>query len=562
MNVPVFKSEAQRQAYWKKQRMLELQLDEANDSKISKAYHDVDFGTVPAIRDTRSIKEIEQDTNLQRTLAKKNALTLMNNDGYEADKLLDLIGKPDYATFNRFAPDIIEKLRNQIGRMNAIEAMKEIGLHFAMQLDPYRRVPPSADQIDNLIMAIDSRFTRSNKLVNDILQRLEAYGFVVGSGPIPPDANIPMSAADVADAISMLEDNYDDEEALDTLEEKSVGITLESNASLLEEISTAAESKGAPDGEEIKRVLMGEPTDQPTGDEPDGGDGGPIGDPKDDEGDGNGDDDDEETIITRPSKQSLERLTNLQRQWRDVGSKITEISMANEADMSSYNDEKRSVILSVAALAEVIGKDPDPNFEGVGSRDAKYNIIVKFWNANSKKIGAKLEKDINTINKMGDRESTNQALLSGLEYRLNIFQHVEFDPFRQEPGKIKSYTAADYNPADLVENAKLYLTLFKKVTDEVGSPNVVITRGGRDSTELVPSASYLYFDFIALKSIAKDDNRRTAKNITLGGLKKQLSDPIYQQTADYIKNNILSEDGGEGKSGSGFRRKGRRGRRR
>jgi hypothetical protein len=564
MEIPNFKSEGQRQAYWKKQRMIELQLDEQNEQKLSKAYHDVDFGVIPAARDNRSIKEIEQDTTLQMINAKKNAMTLMNNDGAEADKLLEVIGKPKYALFNRFAFDIINKLRGQIGKIKAAEVAREVSIYIKSQLDPRRTIPPSADQITNLMTVINDRFDKSNATINDILQRLEAYGSVLAMGPAPSElpGDLP-TMEEIDDLIDELADTPETR-LTDMLNDKlaRMAITQEVLEELYQEMAgeVAGEMQGwtEPAEEETKDP---EPAPAPAppapNPQPDDDEGEPKGDPKDDEGDDNGDDDDEETIITRPSKKNLEQLIDLQKQWRNVGTMISEISMADESDMNSYASAKRSIILSVADLAEFIGKDPDPELKGIASLDAKYNIIVKFWNANSKKIGTKLEKAIMTINKMGNRESTNRQLLDNLEYRLKTFRYVEFDPFKPEPGKLKNYTAADYRPADLVENAKLYLTLFERVTDEVGSPNVVITRGGRDSTDSVPSASYLYFDFIALKSMAKDDDKRTAKNITLGGLKKQLSDPIYQQTADYIQTNILSEDGGEGKSGSGLRRRSR-----
>jgi hypothetical protein len=351
MNVPVFKSEAQRQAYWKKQRMLELQLDEANDSKISKAYHDVDFGTVPAIRDTRSIKEIEQDTNLQRTLAKKNALTLMNNDGYEADKLLDLIGKPDYATLNRFAPDIIEKLRNQIGRIDAIQAKEEIDLYITVQLDPYKRVPPSADPLNELIGAINSRFSKSNKMVRDILLKLEAYREVIGSGPIPPNVDISMSAADVDDSISVLDDNYDDEDVLASLVSNTAEITQESNTATLAEIEAfyAVLDVGYEefDYEDFKN-RVGEtkagPTDQPTGDEPEGDDGGPIGEPKDDENY----DDGAATVQTQPK--FIGDIGVIRNTYNKVGS-----FFASDIEAALPN-QMMTAKMNVKDLMEFIGK--------------------------------------------------------------------------------------------------------------------------------------------------------------------------------------------------------------
>jgi hypothetical protein len=342
MDIPEFKSEAQRQAYWKKQRRLELQMADSNDAKISKAYHDVDFGVIPAVKDNRSIKEIERDTSLQMNLAKKNALTLMADDGAEADKLLDLIGKPNYVIFNRFAVDIINQLRGQIGRIRAVEAYREIDLYIALQSDPFRRVPPSAEQIDNLIGAIESRFRTSNSIAFDILQRLEAFRTVIESGSIPPDAEISISASDVDDAMSVLTEEANDDDALSSIEEKSSGITEESNTALLNEIESAAGSKGTPAAEETK--------DQPTG-QPKGGDddyggifGEPTGEPKND------------TLGASSSRlYSKREIEGLQDDFNTIGNYyLDQLNMAEE-DIPA-RDPKR-ILIMMGQLLEAIGED-------------------------------------------------------------------------------------------------------------------------------------------------------------------------------------------------------------
>jgi hypothetical protein len=556
MEIPNFKSEGQRQAYWKKQRMIELQLDEQNEQKLSKAYHDVDFGVIPAARDNRSIKEIEQDTTLQMINAKKNAMTLMNNDGAEADKLLDHIGKRDYATFNRFAPDIIEKLRNQIGRISAIEAMKEIGLHFAMQLDPYRRVPPSADQIDNLIMTIDSRFTRSNTMVRDILQRLEAYAFVVGRGPIPPDVDIPMSAEDVEESISILDEIDNDEEALASLEEKSVGITLESNASLLEEISTAAESKGTPADEETKG-----------------------GDDENDENDENDDDDGE--YVTRKPRPKPDPEPELVPD--DDDDEVDEEEEANKiyANFRGNMDELRQRFGELGnyyrKVNDAIGSGEDPPL--LGSYNAfSLRALLKFigivppsaltldkvediYKQNAAKIGKLLDNyDPNRIY-TGASEQSNSELVEGLKDRLANFQYIEFDPNRPNPGKIKDYPRRD---AVLFANAQLYKDLYSELKNDVDirAANVTTTRGGKQTTEKIGSASDLYFNYKALQEMATGKAPRTDKHLTYGELKRILDMPIYRETYEKIVSDDLTKISFYmPPTGSGFRRKSRRGRR-
>ena len=337
MDIPEFKSEGQRQAYWKKQRRLELQVADSNDAKISKAYHDVDFGIIPAVKDNRSIKEIERDTTLQMNLAKKNALTLMADDGAEADKLLDLIGKPNYVIFNRFAVDIINQLRGQIGRIRAVEAFREIDVYIALQSDPFRRVPPSADQIDGLMAAIVSRFQTSNSIAIDILQRLEAFKVVIQSGAIPPDAEISISASDVDDAMSVLTEEANDDEALSVIEEKSSSITEETNTALLNEIESASDSKGTPAAEETK--------DQPTG-QPKSGD---------DDDDLFGDDSVVSASASASRKYNKREIEGLQDDFNTVGKYYLDLINIPEEDLPP-RDPKR-ILMMMANLLEAIGED-------------------------------------------------------------------------------------------------------------------------------------------------------------------------------------------------------------
>jgi hypothetical protein len=530
MNVPVFKSEAQRQAYWKKQRMLELQLDEANDSKISKAYHDVDFGVVPAIRDTRSIKEIEQDTNLQRTLAKKNALTLMNNDGYEADKLLDLIGKPNYATFNRFAPDIIEKVRNQIGRIDANQAKDEIDLHFAVQLDPYRRVPPSAEQLNELINAINSRFSKSNKMVRDILLKLEAYREVIGSGPIPPNITVSMSSAEVDDSIGVVDDNYDDEDVLASLASNTAEITQESNTVTLAELEAfyAGLDVGYEefDYEDFKNragEAKAAPPNQPTGDEPDGGDGGPIGAPKDDEGDG------DEAATVQPQPEFDGDISVVRETYNKVGKFLI------SADFDEpIGNEMQILKTNVAYLMGFIGK-PTQDIMWMNMEQ----LATAFY-TNKQDI-------VNEIERIEQMESKPNAPTGGL------------DPDEIED-RLKNYEVVNYGIGNLSIAANNYLTYLPQLKAEAEAAIASkVTDRGDEELKFNPTLHPESFEkYRLLKRIAIDKGANKSKRFNYYDLQTELNKPIYQQTADLIEEVL-----GRKTVGSGIkRRKGRRGRRR
>ena len=97
--------------YWKKKHLENLVIDNANSEKLSKAFHNISFGDIEPIKDTRSLKEREDDDLAQMSLAKKNAMILLSNDGAEAEQLLRLIGKSDYKMFNRYAQDIYPKVK-------------------------------------------------------------------------------------------------------------------------------------------------------------------------------------------------------------------------------------------------------------------------------------------------------------------------------------------------------------------------------------------------------------------------------------------------------------------
>lgn len=600
MDVPVFKSEGQRQAYWKKQRMLELQLDEANDSKISKAYHDVDFGVIPAIRDTRSIKEIEQDTNLQRTLAKKNALTLMADDGYAADRLLALIGKQNHVIFNRFAPDIIEKLRNQIGRIDPVQAQRHINAHITTQTNPAKMIPPTAEQLTNLMTVINQRFGENNEAIRDVLLKLEAYRAVLASGSAPKffPENLP-TGDDINDALdevtneekddnqalrdlttnmhmemitrATLEELYDEilkqdlqevydeaayDEALNQKTQEVYDSTMnDAMRELYDEMQpdTPAdeETKGGDDEEETKRKEPNKkkkPIVYESDDDDDNNDDEPKGDPKDD-------DDEYENEMNELFRKFNGNIDNLRKDYRWVGNYYLDMLFQTE----DVDYDPKIVDVPAAApmrkLLKAIDIVPESALTAKNVRD--------IYKENEPKIKDFLDNF--DPDRMYTRSNTlsDAQLLEGLKDRLANFQYIKFDPDRPNPGKIKGYPKG---APVLFANAQLYKDLYIELTDDVNikSANVKMTRGGKETTEKINSASDTYFKYKALQEMATGRAPRTDKHLTYGELKRILEMPIYRQTYEKIQSDDLAKIGfymPPAPTGSGFRRRGRRGRR-
>ena len=583
MDVPVFKSEGQRQAYWKKQRMLELQLDEANDSKISKAYHDVDFGVIPAIRDTRSIKEIEQDTNLQRTLARKNALTLMADDGYAADRLLALIGKQNHVTFNRFAPDIIEKLRNQIGRIDPVQAQRHINAHITTQTNPAKMIPPTAEQLTNLMTVMNQRFGENNEAIRDVLLKLEAYRAVLASGSAPKffPEDLP-TGDDINDALDeVTNEEKDDNQALRDLTtnmhmEMITRATLEElydeilKQDLQEEYDEALDQKTREVYDEaldqktkemydntmndamqelyrerqkekkkqpaVKRVIYDDDDDEPEGD------------PKDD-----GDDDEYENEMNELFRKFNGNIDKLREDYRWVGNYYLDMLFQDPEPDPKIVDAPAAT--TMRKLLKAIDIVPESALTAKNVRD--------IYKENEPKI--KYFIDNFDVDSMYTRSNTlsDAQLLEGLKDRLANFQYIKFDPDRPNPGKIKGYPKG---APVLWANAQLYKDLYLELDNDINikAADVTMTRGGKKTTEKINSASDTYFKYKALQEMATGQALRTDKHLTYGELKRILEMPIYRQTYEKIQSDDLAKIGfymPPAPTGSGFRRKNRRGRR-
>jgi hypothetical protein len=141
--------------------------------------------------------------------------------------------------------------------------------------------------------------------------------------------------------MSVLTEEADDDEALSSIEEKSSGITEESNTALLNEIenASAAGSKGTPADEETK--------DQPTGQPKSGDDDEPTGQPKDDT-----------SAVIAPRKYSKREIEGLQDDFNRVGNYyLDQINEPDEPDEYSPVKKPRWLTSAMAALLDAIGED-------------------------------------------------------------------------------------------------------------------------------------------------------------------------------------------------------------
>ena len=96
-----FKSEREKIEYYKKLKVKENNVAQKNMDAITEAYHEIEFGVVPEVADNRSLAEKIADERGQQQEAHKNALTLMANDGEEANKLYNLIGSSRNQEFKK-----------------------------------------------------------------------------------------------------------------------------------------------------------------------------------------------------------------------------------------------------------------------------------------------------------------------------------------------------------------------------------------------------------------------------------------------------------------------------
>jgi hypothetical protein len=169
-----FQNEKQRQDYYKKLHLKNLNIEEENSDKISSAYHDISFGEVPAVSDNRSIAEREKDDRFQQEQAQKNCLTLMANDGHETNVLLAKITSSGYVEFNKHFLDIFNGLKGQIGKIKAVEAFAYID-RYILKYDKIKGVDiPTQQALETLMAKIDEKFDGANAAVADVLLRLAA----------------------------------------------------------------------------------------------------------------------------------------------------------------------------------------------------------------------------------------------------------------------------------------------------------------------------------------------------------------------------------------------------
>ena len=167
-----FRNEKERQLYWKKKHFENLAIDNANSKKLSKAFHNISYGEVEPVKDMRRLKEREDVDLAQMNLAKKNAMTLLSNDRAEAEQLLRMIGKPDYKIFNRYARDIIEKLKGPVGRIRAPAVFKEVDYYITREVSKDNKKPPTAEQLEH---SVNDNFDSTNATIKDILNKLEGH---------------------------------------------------------------------------------------------------------------------------------------------------------------------------------------------------------------------------------------------------------------------------------------------------------------------------------------------------------------------------------------------------
>jgi hypothetical protein len=607
MEIPNFKSEGQRQSYWKKQRMIELQLDEQNEQKLSKAYHDVDFGVIPAARDNRSIKEIEQDTTLQMINAKKNAMTLMNNDGAEAERLLELIGKPNYISFNKHALDIIAKLQGRIGLMKSTEAYDEIKSYINVVSNMSLRVPPSKDQIEKMMAGINAKLDTNNAQVFDIIQKLQAYHAVISMGTTHPSAIVPVDEDEFEDALGELDDfvggaDGDDEDIVSTIGRITEPISLEAletMANMMTSVEQQEEDDDLPppletvdaDEDEAEtalprpqfgaaRRLRRPPVIYDTSSE--------------EEFDEEESDEEESSQFYKKTLKPSHKIGSSKGILNDFGDELDEDDVSTVVDM--YNtpeqehpwsaetqdyqvfegdiNEMRNIFVELTEYADGTNESLD-NQTAIKMRWllALINIRpgAKTNNANIRAIYASRENQIEDFLKnVGPTgiykegiDSDTLRKLNDLENRLSTFQYIEFDHTAapEDMGRTKDKKR---RPADADANARLYLALYDELKGEadIYSENVTTTRGGKRTTSKVGSKSETYYKYKALQEMATGDSSRKDPKITYATLKTILNKPIYRLTADKIRENLSEPDQSldkpEGKMGSGFHRVGRR----
>ena len=237
-----FKSERDKINYYKRKELRDLNTKQENVNKIAEAYHEVEFGVVPEVADNRSIAEREQDTREQTNQAQRNVLMLMNNDGTEANTLIQLIGSANYVKFNRYFLDIYNGLKNQVGKIRAVEAHEFIKKY----IDKTEKVNgvdiPNQVVLEELINKIREFEAGGIRGLRDILLRLEALEAVLRGG-VRPEAyeasDLPrsedikemtetISTLDVTDDKKMDDTVYDLAETVKTVEKDTLESVMDS----------------------------------------------------------------------------------------------------------------------------------------------------------------------------------------------------------------------------------------------------------------------------------------------------------------------------------------------
>ena len=226
----------------KKDIWLILESLQKNEEKLSSAYHDITFGEIPVIQDTRSIYEKEQDKEFQRQQATKNAMFLFGNDGIEANKFLAQINK-DYVIFNKNFPDIVNKLGPKVGKLTSPEALNFVGRYLAIDRETKGIEMPNDIVLQELGKVLDDKFSdqqySSDMTFRDTMLKIDALIPTISS--LDPSkrgtTTVPIpSTEDITAVITTLKNpDTPEEEVLQTLTEMVETVTRESLQQLVEE---------------------------------------------------------------------------------------------------------------------------------------------------------------------------------------------------------------------------------------------------------------------------------------------------------------------------------------
>ena len=180
-----FKSEKERQNYYRKLHFRNNDIAQKNEDRIVEAYHEIEFGVVPEIADNRSLAEKLADSRKTQDQAEKNALTLMSNDGTESIKLINLIGTARYDVFNKHFLDIYNSLKGQVGKIKAQEAYDFINKY----IEKYERIGgvdiPNTQMLDKIIEGMkEMGYTNetTKNAVEDVVLRIQALESVLNNG--------------------------------------------------------------------------------------------------------------------------------------------------------------------------------------------------------------------------------------------------------------------------------------------------------------------------------------------------------------------------------------------